>query len=114
MFNGVKYLIENHRDLIDAGFALNEGGGGRYDQKTGVYRYVAVLAAEKLYQDFTLTTHEPGRALVAPHARQRDLSTRRMRSTRSKRINSRSSSTTPRAATSRSSARSRAARKAPT
>ena len=59
-FNGVSYLIENHRELIDAGFALNEGGGGRYDQKTGVYRYVAVLASEKVYQDFTLTTHNQG------------------------------------------------------
>jgi acetylornithine deacetylase/succinyl-diaminopimelate desuccinylase-like protein len=60
VFNGVKYLIERHRDLIDAAFALNEGGGGRYDQKTGVYKYVAVLAAEKVYQDFTLTTTNPG------------------------------------------------------
>jgi acetylornithine deacetylase/succinyl-diaminopimelate desuccinylase-like protein len=60
VFNGVKYLIEKHRDLIDAAFALNEGGGGRYDQQTGVYRFVAVLAAEKLYQDFTLTTVNPG------------------------------------------------------
>jgi acetylornithine deacetylase/succinyl-diaminopimelate desuccinylase-like protein len=60
VFNGVKYLIEKHRDLIDAAFALNEGGGGRYDQETGVYRFVAVLAAEKLYQDFTLTTVNPG------------------------------------------------------
>ena len=59
-FNGVSYLIQNHRDLIDAGFALNEGGGGRYDQKTGVYRFVAVLASEKVYQDFTLTTHNQG------------------------------------------------------
>jgi acetylornithine deacetylase/succinyl-diaminopimelate desuccinylase-like protein len=60
VFNGVKYLIENHRDLIDAAFALNEGGGGRYDQKTGVYNYVSVLAAEKVYQDFTLTTTNKG------------------------------------------------------
>jgi acetylornithine deacetylase/succinyl-diaminopimelate desuccinylase-like protein len=60
VFNGVKYLIENHRDLVDAAFALNEGGGGRYDQKTGVYRYVAVLAAEKVYQDYTLTTINQG------------------------------------------------------
>ena len=59
-FNGVSYLIEHHRELIDAGFALNEGGGGRYDQKTGVYRYVAVLTSEKVYQDFTLTTHNQG------------------------------------------------------
>ena len=60
VFNGVKYLIANHRDLIDAGFALNEGGGGLYDAKSGVYRYVAVLAAEKLYQDFTLSTANQG------------------------------------------------------
>ena len=60
VFNGVSFLIEHHRDLIDAGFALNEGGGGRYDQKTGVYRYVAVLASEKVYQDFTLSTTNQG------------------------------------------------------
>jgi acetylornithine deacetylase/succinyl-diaminopimelate desuccinylase-like protein len=56
----VKYLIENHREVIDAAFALNEGGGGRYDQESGVYKYVAVLAAEKVYQDFTLATSNPG------------------------------------------------------
>ena len=59
-FNGVSYLIQNHRDLIDAAFALNEGGGGRYDKDSGVYRYVAVLAAEKVYQDFTLSTVNKG------------------------------------------------------
>jgi acetylornithine deacetylase/succinyl-diaminopimelate desuccinylase-like protein len=60
VFNGVQYLIENHRDLIDAEFALNEGGGGRYDQQSGAYRYVAVLASEKVYQDFTLTVTDKG------------------------------------------------------
>jgi acetylornithine deacetylase/succinyl-diaminopimelate desuccinylase-like protein len=60
VFNGVKFLIESHREVIDAGFVLNEGGGGRYDQNSGVYRYNSVLAAEKLYQDFTLTTTNPG------------------------------------------------------
>lgn len=60
VFNGVKFLLENHRDTLDAAFALNEGGGGRYDLRTGEYRYVAVLAAEKLYQDFTLATSNPG------------------------------------------------------
>jgi acetylornithine deacetylase/succinyl-diaminopimelate desuccinylase-like protein len=58
--NGVKFLVENHRDLIDAAFALNEGGGGRYDIDSGVYRYVSVLASEKIYQDFTLSTENPG------------------------------------------------------
>jgi acetylornithine deacetylase/succinyl-diaminopimelate desuccinylase-like protein len=60
VFNGVSYLIETHRDLIDAEFALNEGGGGRYDQQSGVYKYVAVLASEKVYQDFTLSTNDQG------------------------------------------------------
>ena len=60
VFNGVSYLIENHRDLIDAEFVLNEGGGGRYDQETGEYKYVAVLASEKVYQDFTLTATDQG------------------------------------------------------
>jgi acetylornithine deacetylase/succinyl-diaminopimelate desuccinylase-like protein len=60
VFNGVNYLIEKHRDLIDGEFALNEGGGGRYDQNTGEYRFVSVLASEKLYQDFTLQTTNPG------------------------------------------------------
>ncbi|HET9863144.1 MAG TPA: M20/M25/M40 family metallo-hydrolase [Steroidobacteraceae bacterium] len=60
VFNGVRYLVANHRELIDAGFALNEGGGGRYDQKTGEYRYLSVLAGEKIYQDFTLSTSNPG------------------------------------------------------
>lgn len=60
VFNGVKYLLEHHRDLIDAEFAINEGGGGRYDGKTGEYRFNSVLAAEKLYQDFTLETTNPG------------------------------------------------------
>jgi acetylornithine deacetylase/succinyl-diaminopimelate desuccinylase-like protein len=59
-FNGVSYLVANHRDLIDAAFALNEGGGGRYDQKTGVYRFVAVQVGEKVYQDFKLTAVDQG------------------------------------------------------
>ncbi len=60
VFNGVKYLVENHRQLIDAEFALNEGGGGRYDAKTGVYQYNGVQAGEKLYQDFTLEVTNQG------------------------------------------------------
>jgi acetylornithine deacetylase/succinyl-diaminopimelate desuccinylase-like protein len=60
VFNGVKYLVESHRELIDAAFALNEGGGGRYDGATGAYRYVAVQVGEKVYQDFKLETQNPG------------------------------------------------------
>src|SRR5688572_2613408 len=59
-FNGVSYLLEHHRALIDAAFALNEGGGGRLDGKTGAYQYNGIQAGEKLYQDFTLETVNQG------------------------------------------------------
>ena len=59
-FNGVQYLIENQRSLMDAEFALNEGGGGRLDDKTGKYLYNGIQAGEKLYQDFTLETVNQG------------------------------------------------------
>ena len=60
VFNGVSYLIEKHRDLMNAAFALNEGGGGRLDAATGNYQYNGVQAGEKLYQDFTLEATNPG------------------------------------------------------
>ena len=59
-FNGVRYLIEHHRDLIDAAFAINEGGGGRLDGATGKYLYNGIQAGEKLYQDFTLEAVNQG------------------------------------------------------
>src|SRR5436190_4991653 len=59
-FDGARYLVENHRDLLDAAFALNEGGGGRLDGKTGRYLFNGMLAGEKLYQDFTLETTNAG------------------------------------------------------
>ena len=59
-FNGVQYLVQNHRKLIDAEFALNEGGGGRLDGATGKYQYNGIQAGEKLYQDFTLVTVNQG------------------------------------------------------
>jgi acetylornithine deacetylase/succinyl-diaminopimelate desuccinylase-like protein len=60
VFNGVKYLIETQRELIDAGFALNEGGGGRMEAATGKYVFNGVQAGEKLYQDYTLRIENPG------------------------------------------------------
>jgi acetylornithine deacetylase/succinyl-diaminopimelate desuccinylase-like protein len=59
-FDGVKYLIEHHRDLMDAVLALNEGGGGRLDAVTGAYQYNGIQAGEKTYQDFVLETVNPG------------------------------------------------------
>ena len=58
-FNGAEYLAREKRDLIDAAFALNEGGGGRSDGK-GRLEVQSILVGEKAYQDFTLTTTNPG------------------------------------------------------
>lgn len=56
--NGVKWLLENHRELIDAEYALNEGGGGIL--KDGRHIANNVQASEKVYQSFTLEVTNPG------------------------------------------------------
>lgn len=56
--NGVQWLLENHRDLIDAEYALNEGGGGSISE--GVYVTNNVQASEKVYQSFELEVTNPG------------------------------------------------------
>ena len=58
-FNGAEWLANNQRDLIDAAFALNEGGGGRSDGK-GNLLVQTIQVGEKAYQDVTLTTTNPG------------------------------------------------------
>ena len=67
-FNGVRYLIEHHRALMDAAFAVNEGGGGRLDGKAGVRQYNGVQAGEKLYQDFTLDVVNEGGHSARPRS----------------------------------------------
>ena len=57
-YNGVDWLVKNHRDLIDAAFAINEGGGGAI--KNGRYLYNGVGASEKVYVTFALTVHNKG------------------------------------------------------
>jgi len=57
-FNGVKWLIANQRPLIDAEFAINEGGGGV--MRKGKYLTNEVQAAEKVYQDIRLEVHNSG------------------------------------------------------
>ena len=58
-FNGAQYLANNKRDLIDAAFALNEGGGGDTDGK-GHLVSQSIQVGEKIYQDYTLTATNPG------------------------------------------------------
>lgn len=56
--NGVDWLVREHRDLIDAAYALNEGGGGAL--KDGKPFLHSVQATEKVYVDFTLTARNRG------------------------------------------------------
>src|SRR5450755_3647692 len=58
-FNGVDWLLKNHRDLIDAGFVLNADAGGILTEK-GKPIDVEVEATEKLYADFQITARNPG------------------------------------------------------
>ena len=58
-FNGAEWLAKNKPDLIAAEFALNEGGGGRYN-KDGKRELLAIQVGEKAAQNFTFTTTNPG------------------------------------------------------
>jgi acetylornithine deacetylase/succinyl-diaminopimelate desuccinylase-like protein len=57
--NGARFLAQNHRDLIDAGIALNEGGAGALDE-TGKRVSHTLLVAEKYPVSFTLEVTNPG------------------------------------------------------
>jgi acetylornithine deacetylase/succinyl-diaminopimelate desuccinylase-like protein len=57
-FNGVDWLVKNHKDLIDAEFAINEGGGG--NMRKGKYLTNEVQASEKVFQNFRLEVTNPG------------------------------------------------------
>ncbi len=57
--NGVDWLLKNHRELIDAEFALNADAGGVITEK-GKPFVVAMGASEKLYADYELEVTNPG------------------------------------------------------
>lgn len=56
--NGVEWLIKHHKPLIDAEYAINEGGGGTLDGDRPLFH--SVQAAEKVPVNFTLTTVNTG------------------------------------------------------
>jgi acetylornithine deacetylase/succinyl-diaminopimelate desuccinylase-like protein len=58
-FSGIDYLIRNHRNLIEAEFALNEGGGGQLD-KAGKPLYHGIQAGEKVFQTYRLEVTNAG------------------------------------------------------
>lgn len=57
--NGVDYLLKNHRDLIQAGFAINEGAGGSLTPD-GKPIALEIQSGEKIHQVMTLTVANPG------------------------------------------------------
>jgi len=57
--NGVDWLLKNHRDLIDAEFALNPDSGGVATEH-GKPISVEFEATEKLYADYQLLATNPG------------------------------------------------------
>ncbi len=56
--NGVRFLLEEHRELIDAAFALNEGGGGM--ERGGRKISNNVQAAEKKFLSYYFRASNPG------------------------------------------------------
>lgn len=57
-YNGVDWLLKNHRELIDADFALNEGGRGEIIDGKRVANDIGL--AEKTYADFRFEVHNKG------------------------------------------------------
>jgi acetylornithine deacetylase/succinyl-diaminopimelate desuccinylase-like protein len=61
--NGIAWLLKNHRALIAAEFALNEGGGGQY--RGGKPMMHAVQVSEKMYLTFDFeATHSGGHSSI--------------------------------------------------
>lgn len=58
-FNGAQWLAANRRDLIDAEFALNEGGGGSADDHGKVVGQ-AIQVGEKTFANYVLEARNPG------------------------------------------------------
>jgi acetylornithine deacetylase/succinyl-diaminopimelate desuccinylase-like protein len=57
-FNGVDWLLKNHKELIDAEYALNEGGGGT--ERDGKKIRNNVQLSEKVFQSFKLEVKNKG------------------------------------------------------
>lgn len=58
-YNGVQWLLANHRDLIDAEYSINVDAGGG-EMENGKHTIFDVQAAEKVYHSVSLTAKNPG------------------------------------------------------
>jgi len=57
-YNGAVWLLGHRRELIDAEFALNEGGGGEMHDSRRLLNLLQV--AEKTYADYRIEARNPG------------------------------------------------------
>lgn len=57
--NGVDWLLQNHRDWIDAEFCINADSGGGHI-KNGRRTFMEIQAAEKVFLSFQLESTNPG------------------------------------------------------
>jgi len=58
-YYGIRWLLANHRDLIDAQYVINADAGGG-ELRDGKPIALDVQAAEKVYHTLHLTAHNPG------------------------------------------------------
>jgi len=58
-FNGVDWLIKEHRDWIDAEYCINLDGG-EFERRKGKRVLAGLQASEKVYADFRLETSNTG------------------------------------------------------
>jgi acetylornithine deacetylase/succinyl-diaminopimelate desuccinylase-like protein len=58
-FNGANWLVQNHRELVDAAFVINPDAGG-IDLEQGKPIEADVEASEKVYSDFSVTATNRG------------------------------------------------------
>jgi len=58
-FNGADWLVQHHRDLVDAAFVINPDSGG-IELEHGKAVVADVEATEKVYADYQITATNPG------------------------------------------------------
>jgi len=58
-FNGVEWLLKEHRDWVDAEYCINLDGG-EFEQQNGKRLLAAMQGSEKVYADFQLESVNPG------------------------------------------------------
>ena len=58
-YNGVDWLLKEHRDWIDAEYCINLDGG-EFEKQNGKRVLAAIQASEKVYADFQLESLNPG------------------------------------------------------